>query len=379
MPHSIKRILVIKMFYPMVKAVAARNIHVTVLGFESGVEPQAEAQILQSLPQNVKFLPLQFQRRSRTLGNLKLIGRFARVIKEEQPDIIHVNALQDLILAFIAAQIALPLKRKPPIVVMTHNPEIWSDLKRARLASRTIRMFADGFVALATTNLKQVVSMGFPEKRVIVIPNPFDPEQVKNGVPPQENPSGPAEKNVRVIYIANICERKAQDVLVRAAARVLKKHPNVVFDLLGKPLHSEDGYVEKVVALARELNVQQQVIFHGLVPFQEAMERLDQSDIFVFPTLSEMMPRAVIEAMMAGKPIIASAVDGILDLIENQKNGILVQPGDEEELANAICELIENPSQASALGSASREYVMSFCSPERIGGLFEGFYRSLVE
>jgi len=92
-----------------------------------------------------------------------------------------------------------------------------------------------------------------------------------------------------------------------------------------------------------------------------------------------MMPRAVIEALLAGKPIIASGVDGILDLIQNGRTGLLVQPGNEEELANAICELIENPSLANALGSAGQENVINYCSPERVGGVFLEFYQSIIE
>jgi glycosyltransferase involved in cell wall biosynthesis len=105
---------------------------------------------------------------------------------------------------------------------------------------------------------------------------------------------------------------------------------------------------------------------------------LANSDIFVFPTRSEMMPRAVIEAMVAGKPVIASAVDGILDLIQNKKTGILVQPGNVDELAEAICELIEHPSLANELGLAGQKYVLDFCSPERVGRLFRDFYHTTL-
>jgi glycosyltransferase involved in cell wall biosynthesis len=114
------------------------------------------------------------------------------------------------------------------------------------------------------------------------------------------------------------------------------------------------------------------------VPYQQIMEVLANSDLFVYPTRSEMMPRGVIEAMLAGKPVVASAVDGILDLVETRKTGFLVSAGDVDELANAICELIKNPAFANELGLAGQKFVLEYCSPERVGGLFRDFYQTIL-
>src|SRR5512143_4169321 len=102
MSQPLNRVLVIKMFYPMVKAVAMRNINVVAFGIESGVESQAEAGIVRSLPKNVKYIPLNFRRNRKNLGSLDLINKVSKLVKEEKPDIIHVNALQDLLLTYLA-------------------------------------------------------------------------------------------------------------------------------------------------------------------------------------------------------------------------------------------------------------------------------------
>ena len=99
----------------------------------------------------------------------------------------------------------------------------------------------------------------------------------------------------------------------------------------------------------------------------------------VFPSRSEMMPRAVIEAMLAAKPVIASAVDGICDLIRDHGTGILVQPGNARELADAICDLIKHPSMANEMGTAGQEFVLEYCSPDRVGRLFMDFYQSILD
>lgn len=90
------------------------------------------------------------------------------------------------------------------------------------------------------------------------------------------------------------------------------------------------------------------------------------------------MPRAVIEAMVIGKPVIASGVDGILDLIQNRRTGILVQPGNVAELASAVIELIENPNMANDLGKAGQKYILDYCSPERVGREFRNFYQLML-
>jgi glycosyltransferase involved in cell wall biosynthesis len=71
-------------------------------------------------------------------------------------------------------------------------------------------------------------------------------------------------------------------------------------------------------------------------------------------------------------------VDGILDLIEQRKTGILVPPGDPEAIADAIDELIDNPSLAKRLGASGQDFVLEFCSPERVGKLYKDFYESVL-
>jgi len=379
MSRQIDHIFVVRMLFPMVKAIARQDTKITVVGFEDSVEKQAEKEITQLLPKNVKFIPMNFRSGRRIINRLEFVWKLSRLIRDNRPDIIHVNALKDLLFTYIAVHISTFGKKRPAIIAMTHNPSIWEDPKRARSAARTIRLFADGFVSLATTNKIQLFNLGIPENRLVVIPNVYDPDQINPENLPHKNLSTDTKKTYRIIYVANICERKAQDVLIRAAALVLKKHSHIDFDLVGKVIQGEEEYAEKLYSLAREQNTHGHINFTGGVSNQEVMIRLANSDIFVFPSLSEMMPRAVIEALLAGKPIIASGVDGILDLIQNGRTGLLVQPGNEEELANAICELIENPSLANALGSAGQENVINYCSPERVGGVFLEFYQSIIE
>jgi glycosyltransferase involved in cell wall biosynthesis len=83
-------------------------------------------------------------------------------------------------------------------------------------------------------------------------------------------------------------------------------------------------------------------------------------DIFVLPSLNEGMGRVLVEAMAAGKPVVASKVGGIPDLVKDEKTGLLVPPGDEHALANAIMRLANNPSEARRMGAAGKFYCHPF-------------------
>ena len=97
-------------------------------------------------------------------------------------------------------------------------------------------------------------------------------------------------------------------------------------------------------------------------------------DIFVLPSLNEGMGRVLVEAMAAGKPIVASNVGGIPDLVEHDHNGLLVPPGDEKALATSIKQLINNPEKAKLMGQHGRELCHQFsveAMVEKIDNLYE--------
>jgi glycosyltransferase involved in cell wall biosynthesis len=106
---------------------------------------------------------------------------------------------------------------------------------------------------------------------------------------------------------------------------------------------------------------------------------LASADAFVLPSRSEAFPNSVIEAMAAGLPVIANAVGGLLDLIDNGRTGLLVPPSDPDALTPALRFLIENPARAAAIGEAARAEVRQRYSFERMVSAFEDLYTSSLE
>ena len=95
-----------------------------------------------------------------------------------------------------------------------------------------------------------------------------------------------------------------------------------------------------------------EIILKGFMP--DAGKYLKGLDVFVLPSLKEGLPYAVLEAMQAGLPIAATGVGGIPDLLENEKEGLLVPPKNKEELSEAIIKILRNPANAQKMGDAAR-------------------------
>jgi glycosyltransferase involved in cell wall biosynthesis len=171
----------------------------------------------------------------------------------------------------------------------------------------------------------------------------------------------------RVVMVANLRPEKGHDVLIDAASRVLASFPDARFDLIG----SGTEY-QRLVALAAARGVSHAVSFLG---HSEAVpEQLAAADVFVLPSRSESLPNALLEAMAAGLPVVASAVGGILEVIDEGTTGLLVPAGDPRALADAVSRLMSDGALATRLGAAARADVESRYSFDRMVASFENIY-----
>lgn len=145
-------------------------------------------------------------------------------------------------------------------------------------------------------------------------------------------------KTIRLIYVGRLTPVKGLSCLLEALKILQKRRINIYLTIVGEG-------TEKQRLLTEELEVTSFVDFKGYVPFGEELFRLyRESDIFVLPSLSEGLPKVLLEAMAFGLPIVATNVGGIPDVIKHQKTGILVPPKSPEKIAQAI-EKIKNNSK----------------------------------
>jgi L-malate glycosyltransferase len=198
-----------------------------------------------------------------------------------------------------------------------------------------------------------------PVKKIAIVPNGVDFDRLL--------PRVVRGRLRKVVVVANLRHEKGHDVLIDAAARVLRRFPDASFNLVG----SGPEY-ERLRALAQTRGVSHAVTFLG--HREDVPAHLADADIFVLPSRTEAFPNAVLEAMATGLPVVASAVGGLLELVEDGRNGLLVRSGDPVALADGLCRLMADSALAAHLGDAARDAVRARYSFTRMVNGFEQIY-----
>ena len=196
---------------------------------------------------------------------------------------------------------------------------------------------------------------------------------IPNGVAIDRSVPASAGRPVRtVLTVANLRPEKAHEILLEAAALLAGRHPNLRFLLAGDgPRRPE------LAARIASLGLGERV---GLLGHRDDVPALlAQADVFVLPSRSEAYPNAAIEAMAAGRPVVASGVGGLLDLIDHDRTGLLVPPDDPAALAGAIDALVSDPARAARLGAAAAAESAARHGFDRMVRAFEALYLTHLE
>ncbi|MFZ4657225.1 MAG: glycosyltransferase family 4 protein [Caldilineaceae bacterium] len=153
--------------------------------------------------------------------------------------------------------------------------------------------------------------------------------------------------------VTRLSPQKAPLDFVRAAALVAQRYPNAYFMMVGDgPLRSE------VEQLAAELGIAERLVLTGLR--RDVPELLAAFDLFALSSLWEGLPRVLLQAMATSLPIVATACDGSAEAIETGVNGFLVPPGEPAQLAERLCQLLDQPALAQQMGAAGYARVEEF-------------------
>jgi glycosyltransferase involved in cell wall biosynthesis len=179
------------------------------------------------------------------------------------------------------------------------------------------------------------------------------------GVPPETPTLG---------FVGDLAPQKGVDHLLRAVSEIVDPWHLVIV--------GGGGEREKLEGLCDSLSISSRTTFTG---HRDDVEKiLPAMDIVVSPSLFEGMPNALLEAMAAGRPVVASAVDGISEVVTGPELGLLVPPGDVGEIRKAIVALMKDPATRSKMGDAARGHVTANYSIERMIDGVEGLFSRLV-
>ena len=287
--------------------------------------------------------------------------RFVRWLRSRRIAIVHTCDLYANIFALPAAALA-----GVPVRIGSRRELIPPDRTRARrTAQRFAYRTAHRIVANSKAAAQQLIYEGVPDEHVAVIPNGIDVTAFTERFAAQE----PVSRSPVITVVANLRPEKGHDVLLRATRHVLQHVPEARLRFVGEgPLRPQ------LVDLASSLGISHAVEFLG--HREDVPALLLDSDVYAFPSRTEAFPNGLIEGMAAGLPVVASAVGGILELVEHGHNGLLVPPDDEQALAGAILQLLSDPDTATRMGRAARVTIEERYSFDRMIAAFEQLYAS---
>lgn len=177
-----------------------------------------------------------------------------------------------------------------------------------------------------------------------------------------------------VTTVGNIRRVKGHDVFIRAAASVVQQFPKVSFSIAGDVL--EPGYFTELQDLVQDLKLANHFRFDGGVT--NLRQYLAAADVFVLPSRSEGFSNAIVEAMAASLPVVATNVGGNAEAVNDGISGFLVPSDDPGALSAAILRLLSDPSKARAMGAAGRSLVEERFTVEAMMNRTAGAYRKML-
>ena len=177
-----------------------------------------------------------------------------------------------------------------------------------------------------------------------------------------------------VTSVGNVRRVKGHDVFIRAAAIVVQRFPQARFSIAGEVL--EKDYFAELRGLIATLGLTRCFAFEGGV--NELPQFLEGADIFVMPSRSEGFSNAIVEAMAASLPVVATRVGGNPEAVKHGITGIVVPPEDPGALADAVLALLTDPERSKAMGEAGRLVAMREFSAESVMDRVVEVYRRLL-
>jgi glycosyltransferase involved in cell wall biosynthesis len=307
--------------------------------------------------------------RMRSKLDLWTAAKIAGIVRREGYRLIHGHTVRTAMIGSIAAAMA-----GVPMVYHAHSPTAHDSTRRlaTRINSLIERLSLRGVsrvIAVSQAMAEHIALEGFDPARITVVPN---------GVPAtaslrdRTRPSGVWTLGVAALFRP----RKGIEVLLDAMALLCRRGIAVRLRAVG-PFESP-RYAAEIAARVEQLGLVKQVVWTGLT--HDVASELLKMDLFVLPSLfGEGLPMAVLEAMAAGVPVVATRVAGVPEAIRHGQDGVLVEPGQPEDLARAIADLIHGNYDWSALrASALRRHAAHFSDQAMAAGV-AAVYRELLE
>lgn len=285
-----------------------------------------------------------------------------RLFRREKPQIVHTQLFGPDVFGRLAAWLA-----GVPVIVTTEQNINRDQSWLRELLKKWTYYLTDQVVAISAAVKKYTVARyGVPPEKIEIIPNDVDVKNFQSEILNLKSEiKKPAGKKV-ILTIGRLVPQKGHRYLLEAFAK-LKDRENYELWIAGEgPLRS---CLEKQT---KDLGIDDQVRFLGERSDVPAL--LAQADLFVFPSLWEGLGIALLEAALAKAPIVATAVDGVLDILQDNITGRLVEAADSQVLAIAMEEALANSEQTKEMAERAYQFVKENFDVKVVVKKYEGLY-----
>ena len=343
----------------------------------TGVEAEGEGNMLELMGSAVQPLIVPSLGREISLrSDFRTLRAVLRLMQRHRPYIVHTHTAKAGFIGRLAARLA-----RVPIVVHTFHGNVFKGYfspAKTRLFIALERWLARGtdrIIVLSEQQKQEILSLGIgrPEQFRIV-PLGLDLSRFARELPPRgaiRRELGVDESTPLIGIVARLVPIKAIHLLLEAAPAILKQYPQALFLLIG------DGESrDELDQLAHRLKIEKSVRFLG---FRADLPQLYADlDCAVLCSLNEGLPVAIIEALASARPVVATDVGSVANLVQLGRTGVLVPPGEPQPLAEGILQVLDNPEQAAQWGRNGREHVYPALDIQRLVNDIEALYLNLL-
>lgn len=302
------------------------------------------------------YVDIPFERNPLKPGNVKAYKMLREIIEKEQFDLIYCHTPVGAMLARLAGISAR--KKGTKVIYMAHGFHFYNGAPLLNWmiyypVEKFLSRFTDGLITINQEDYRR--AQKFYAGKTILIPGVgIDLDKFQKKEPTRQeirNKLGIPDGKIILMSVGELTKRKNHMVVVEALAWL--KEYDILYVICG------DGPLKaQLRAKAEELGVRDRL---KLLGFRKDIAELHKAaDIFVFPSLQEGLPVAVMEAMASGLPIVASKIRGNEDLISNNQGGYLINPKDSEQIAKAIEKMIQNPEKREKMEKRNLEIITKY-------------------
>lgn len=305
------------------------------------------------------------------LRDLVVLFQLMRLIRKERFTIVHTHTAK----AGFLGRLAAVMCRTPVIVHTYHSFPFHEFLSRRRRAfywmlEKLVSPVTDAFFAVSPRVAREAVERRLaPPGRISPIPSAVELDGIPERADDVRAELGLPEGAPLVGTVGRIDFQKAPLDFVRMAARVASSHPEARFIMVG------DGPMIGVVRdEARRLGVE--IVMTGFR--SDAVRLATAFDVFVITSLYEGLGRALTEALASGRPVVATAVNGVPDLVVPGVTGLLARPADPPSLAECVDWVLDHPDEGRTMGRQGRAIVNQLFDPRLMCEALDDAYRRLL-